>query len=150
MFLLVLISSKSFKNSSRRCFTDDFIPDFAIFCKLKILCSFFSDFGFLKFSNFSFPSMLGCVQPHSWKLCSVKLNLSIVNIAGTSFTFLNSSGSMRYLESSPGISVSKKSRFHKVFNWRLLGRKLALWLVDQIESSFFYWRSKLTRECHLS
>jgi len=88
------------------------------FCKLWIVLifdQFFSWWLISVFLNISFPSMLSCVQLHSCKLCSVKLCLFIVNIAGTSLTFINSSGSSRYFESGVGISFSKKSRFDKVF-----------------------------------
>ena len=72
--------------------------------------------------------IIGCAQPHSLAPLLVKLNLFIVNIEGTSLTYLNSSGSGKYLDSGFGISFSKKSRFHKVF--KSLSRKLDRSLTD--------------------
>ena len=67
------------------------------------------------FLKFSWSVIIGCAQPHSLAPTLVKLNLLIVNIAGTSLTCWNSSGTRKYLGSGFGISFSKKSRFHKVF-----------------------------------
>ena len=66
-------------------------------------------------SDFSLMLIFGLSQLHSSRVSSVKLNLFIVNIAGTSLTFLNSFGSSTDVKSGIEISLSKKLRLEKVY-----------------------------------